>query len=419
MAPLSVTIDAMNATVGPPPLRRDTRRGIVAGVLAGLSVRMRVDPVILRVAFVVAAIATGGLALLGYLIAWAAIPAAGERTAPIRALRLPQARTDWRVAVGVGLLTLSALLGFRELGIWWSDALVWPLVLAAFGAALLWGRFRKTGEAGEKADARPPSRFAELYSGVFGILLVVGAGLLFLSSNHILGGLRDVALTTVVVVVSLGLILAPFLWRLGRNLAAERAERIRSQERAELSAHLHDSVLQTLTLMQKRADDPREVAALARRQERELRDWLAGDGRHADDRSLAGALRSIAEAVEDDHRVAVEVVVVGDCELDERIEALLGATREALVNAAKHAPEPGPIRVYAEVEGDGIEVFVRDRGPGFELATVPADRRGVRESIVARMERAGGRAEVGSTPDGGTEIALALQGTGPAPEGER
>ena len=108
------------------------------------------------------------------------------------------------------------------------------------------------------------------------MLLVIGAALLFLSSNHILGGLRDAALTAVVVVVALGLILAPFLWRLGRNLAAERAERIRSQERAELAAHLHDSVLQTLTLMQKRADDPREVAALARRQERELRDWLAG-----------------------------------------------------------------------------------------------------------------------------------------------
>src|SRR3954454_8166840 len=173
----------MNAAARPSPLRRDARHGIVAGVLAGLGVRMRIDPVILRVAFVVAAIATGGLALLGYLVAWAAIPAAGEESAPIRALRLPQARTDWRVAVGVALLTLSALLGFRELGIWWSDALVWPLVLAAFGAAMLWGRTRKTEDPGVEADARSRSRFAELYSGVFGILLVVGAGLLFLSSN--------------------------------------------------------------------------------------------------------------------------------------------------------------------------------------------------------------------------------------------
>ena len=223
-------------------------------------------------------------------------------------------------------------------------------MLAAFGAALLWGRSRAAQQAtpsrrrgrrraaapqaaegdGAGADAPPPSRFAELYRGVFGVLLVIGAALLFLSSNDVLGGVRDAALTAVVVVVAIALILAPFLWRLGRNLAGERAERIRSQERAELAAHLHDSVLQTLTLMQKRADDPREVAALARRQERELRDWLAADGRRAAEASFAAALRSAAEQIEDDHRVAIEVVVVGDCELDERAEAVLGAAREAL-----------------------------------------------------------------------------------------
>ena len=161
-------------------------------------------------------------------------------------------------------------------------------------------------------------------------------------------------------------------------------------------------MLQTLTLMQKRADDPREVAALARRQERELRDWLAGDGRRSTERSFAAALRSAAEEIEDDHRVAIEVVVVGDCELDERAEAVLGAAREALLNAAKHAAEPGPIRVYAEVGGRpdrGLRprprARVRARPP------CPRDRRGVRESIVGRMERAGGRAEVRSIPGGG------------------
>jgi signal transduction histidine kinase len=240
------------------------------------------------------------------------------------------------------------------------------------------------------------------------VLLVAGAALLFLSSNNILGGLGDAALTAVVVVVAIALILAPFLWRLGRSLASERAERIRSQERAELAAHLHDSVLQTLTLVQKRADDPREVAALARRQERELRDWLAGDGSRSADQSFAHALRTLAEKIEDDHRVAVDVVVVGDCDLDERVEAVLGAAHEALLNAAKHAPEPGPIRVYAEA-GDGrVEVYVRDRGPGFELDAVPDDRRGVRESILGRMKRAGGSAEVRSIPGGGTEIGLVI-----------
>ena len=386
---------------------------MVGGVLAGLAARTDVDPVLFRVAFVVAAVATGGLVLLAYLVAWAAIPAEGEESPPVAQLgRLPRIRGDWRVAGGVGLLTLSVLLAFRELGIWWSDPWVWPLVLAAFGAALLWERSRPTTTAAGRdptAVARAGSSLADRYRGIFGVLLVIGAALHFHSSNDILGGLRDAALTAVVVVVAVGLILAPFLWRLGRNLAMERAERIRSQERAELAAHLHDSVLQTLTLMQKRAGDPREVAALARRQERELREWLGGDGPRSAEKSLAAALRAAAESVEDDHRVAIEVVVVGDCELDERAEAVLGAAREALQNAAKHAAEAGPIRVYAEVGDASLEVFVRDHGPGFELADVPDDRRGVRESIVGRMERAGGRADVRSIPGGGTEVGLAIR----------
>jgi signal transduction histidine kinase len=297
------------------------------------------------------------------------------------------------------------------------DVSLWVMaaILAAFGVALLWGgRSRPTAPPAPRRLPAPPAtarrfRVADLYSGVFGVLLVVGAALLFLSSNNVLSGVRDAALTTVVVVVAIGLILAPFLWRLGRSLAAERAGRIRSQERSELAAHLHDSVLQTLTLMQKRADDPREVAALARRQERELRDWLAAEGPRPDVMSFASALRSAAEAVEDDHRVAVEVVTVGDCELDPRADAVLGAAREAFTNAAKHAAEPGPIRVYAEVKPGSVEVFVRDRGPGFDLATVPADRRGVRESIMGRMERAGGQAEVRASPGGGTEVALRIE----------
>ncbi|HKH13350.1 MAG TPA: PspC domain-containing protein [Solirubrobacterales bacterium] len=421
----------MSAAAGPLPFRRDTESGLVAGVLAGLGERLGIDPVVLRVAFVVVAVASGGIALLAYLVAWAALPAADGRPAPLgRLARGSRLRRDWRVATGVGLLTLSALLAFRELGIWWSDAFVWPLVLAAFGVVLLWGRTRGAARASESrvpagsqpaaaatgespgvtgASAKQPSSsLAELYRGTFGVLLVLGAGLLFLSANHVLGGLRDAALTAVVVVVALGLILAPFLWRLARNLALERAERIRSQERAEFAAHLHDSVLQTLTLMQKRADDPREVAALARRQERELRDWLAGDRRGSEEQTFGAALRAAAEEVEDDHRVAIEVVVVGDCQLGDPSEAVLGATREALLNAAKHAGESGPIRVYAEVEDERIEVFVRDRGRGFDPAAVPIDRRGVRESIVGRMERAGGHAEIGSIPDGGTEVGLSI-----------
>jgi signal transduction histidine kinase len=323
------------------------------------------------------------------------------------------------LASGAAVAALGALVLFDSAGMLDLSLWVMAAILAAFGVALLWGVRSRVAAPPELAPPKRPvpaepapaarrSRFAQLYSGVFGVCLVIGAALLFLSSNNVLSGVRDSALTAVVVVVAIGLILAPFLWRLARSLAMERAERIRSQERSELAAHLHDSVLQTLTLMQKRADDPREVAALARRQERELRDWLAGDGRRGEVTSFATALRAAAEAVEDDHRVAIEIVTVGDCELGARADAVLGAAREALTNAAKHAAEPGPIRVYAEVKPDAVEVFVRDRGPGFELAAVPPDRRGVRESIVGRMERAGGGAEVRAIPGGGTEVALRI-----------
>ena len=203
-------------------------------------------------------------------------------------------------------------------------------------------------------------------------------------------------------------ILAPWWLRLGRGLTEERAERIRTQERAELAAHLHDSVLQTLALMQKRAADPREVAALARRQERELRAWLNAGSRPGRGESLAVALEAAVAEIEDAHGVPVEVVAVGDRPLDERANALVAAAREAVLNAVKFAPDAA-ISVYAEVQGDRVEVFVRDRGPGFDLAAVPADRRGLRESVLGRMERHGGRAEIHTRPGAGTEVELVME----------
>ena len=180
-----------------------------------------------------------------------------------------------------------------------------------------------------------------------------------------------------------------------------------------MAAHLHDSVLQTLAMVQKRADDPREVAALARRQERELRTWLSGRGAAAaGERRLETALEAVAGDVEREHAVAVEVVAVGDAGLDERGEALVAAAREAIVNAAKFG-EGSAVSVYAEVGEDRLAVFVRDRGPGFEPAAVPADRRGVRVSIVGRMERHGGRATIASSPGQGTEVELVLERSEP------
>jgi phage shock protein PspC (stress-responsive transcriptional regulator) len=414
---VNATATQAGAAPGRPRLRRDPEHGMIAGVCAGLGRHFGIDPILIRVAFVVITIATAGFAALGYVIAWPLIPADDEPQPAAAAAQAPSRWAhpgNWKVAAGVGLLSLSLLLVLRELGIWWSDALVWPLVLAASGGALLWrqSRIMQPGPA----EARPvpgrtaSGRLADLYRGGFGVALVIGAVLLFLSANNALGQTRDVILAAIAAVFALALILAPFLWRLGRNLAAERAARIRSQERAELAAHLHDSVLQTLTLVQKRASDPREVAQLARRQERELRNWLFDPDRPAASDSLAAALEGAAVEVEEAHGVPVEVVAVGDARVDERGEALVAAAREAIVNAAKFAPDAGEIDVYAEFGDDGAQVFVRDRGPGFELEAVPADRRGVRESIVGRMERFGGRAEVRSNPGSGTEVELVMPG---------
>jgi signal transduction histidine kinase len=193
---------------------------------------------------------------------------------------------------------------------------------------------------------------------------------------------------------------------MARDLAAERNARIREQERAEVAAHVHDSVLHTLTLIQRHVDDPREVARLARAQERELRAWLYRPATEPGSTVETG-LEQVAAEVEDAHGVAIEVVVVADAPLDERLGALLQASREALVNAAKYAGQ-SPISVYAEVEPTQVTVFVRDRGPGFDPAGVPADRLGLRQSVVGRMQRHGGAAEVRSRAGTGTEVQLSM-----------
>jgi signal transduction histidine kinase len=397
-------------------LRRDPDRGVIAGVAAGLARRAGIDPLIVRVGFIAASFA-GGFGFALYLLGWALMPGEHGERAPVE--RIAGRRETWLVVAGMVMLTLAALLLLRKWGIWFSDAVVWPVILAAAGGALIWRQSTASEADGSavrasdrpaapRAAPRTPSLPRDAVGrALVGAALVVGGGLVFLWLNDALQPARDVLLAVVVVVVALTLILAPWWLRLVRGLSAERTERIRSQERAEVAAHLHDSVLQTLALMQKRVDDPREVAALARRQERELRAWLNGR-RASGDATVALALEAVAGEVEEAHGVPVEVVAVGDAPLDERAQALVAAAREALVNAAKFAPD-GPVALYAEVDQERIEVFVRDRGPGFDPAAVPADRRGVRESIVGRMERNGGRAVVHSAPGAGTEIELVLE----------
>jgi signal transduction histidine kinase len=396
----------MTAAAPPPPLRRDREGAVIGGVCAGLGRRLGIDPIVLRVVFI-AATAAGGLGVLAYGLAWALVPAEGESRAP--SLRVPGGRDSWAVATGIGMLVFAVLLLFREWGLWLGDALVWPLVLAASGGALIWRQSASAADpAPERAEVeRRRAEGSALGRAAVGVALVVGAALLFLYFNDQLRPARDVLLPVIVVLVAGTLILAPWWIRLVRGLADERAERVRSQERAELAAHLHDSVLQTLALMQRRADEPREVAALARRQERELRAWLNGGRPFGERATLAAALELAAAEVEEAHGVAIDVVAVGDRPLDEGAEALVAAAREAIVNAAKFG-DGEPVSVFAQAGEDGVEVYVRDRGPGFDPDAVPADRRGVRESIVGRMQRHGGSALIHSTAGEGTEVELRL-----------
>jgi signal transduction histidine kinase len=246
----------------------------------------------------------------------------------------------------------------------------------------------------------------------FALGILLGAGLLLAWANGSLEAVGKVALAALVVTVALTLISAPFWIAMVRRLGTERVARARSEERSHVAAHLHDSVLQTLALIQKRAEDPEQVARLARRQERDLREWLSDDQPTRPDERLADALRAAAVEIEDAHGAPIEAIVVGDTELDERMGALVGATREALTNAAKFAADGGPVRLYAEIEDGDARVFVDDRGPGFDPGAIPNDRRGVRESIIRRMKRYGGRAEIRSEPGDGTEVELRMKGNG-------
>jgi signal transduction histidine kinase len=322
------------------------------------------------------------------------------------------------LGTGIAVLVLGAFLLLQANGTLELDAgaslggLAACVTLALIASAL--GRRRSRREAepdevdlGSAALGREAGRVSKIG---FGLGILLGAGLLVLWANGSLEAAGRVALAALVVTIALMLISAPFWLSMVRRLGAERVARARSEERSEVAAHLHDSVLQTLALIQKRSDDPEQVARLARRQERELREWLADDRPTRPDERLADALRAAAAEIEDSHGTPVEAIVVGDMALDERTGALVGAAREALTNAAKFASAGGPVRLYAEIEDGNARVFIDDRGPGFDPDAIPDDRRGVRESIIGRMKRHGGRAEIRSEPGDGTEVELSIEG---------
>ena len=369
-------------------MRRAGSGRALGGVAAGLAEHLGVRPLPVRAAFVVLAL-FGGMGVALYAALWLVVP--------MSELRGPR-RTDDRVQLlALSALGLGGVLTLQAHGIF-SPALL-PLLFVGGGVALVWR------QADEAQRQRWRSARGRSLLGVLTGAALVAAGLIgFLASRGELQQAREGLLSTIGVVIGLALLTGPWWIRMAAELRDERRERIRSQERAEVAAHVHDSVLQTLALIRKAAEDPREVSRLARTQERELRGWLYAPGPvHAS--TVAGGLEAVAGEVEEAHGVAVEVVVVGDCPATPPLQALVAATREALVNAAKHAGVD-TLSLYAEVTSSCVEVFVRDRGCGFDPESVPGDRYGLSQSVVGRMERHGGKAVVRSTPGSGTEVRL-------------
>jgi signal transduction histidine kinase/phage shock protein PspC (stress-responsive transcriptional regulator) len=371
---------------------------MLTGVVAGIAERLEVDPFVARLLVILLALA-GGLGVIGYMLAWAVSAEPDERaTVPPVSLR----RT-----VAVSCVTAGVLLVLRRYWLWPGDG----VMAAVTGAVLLAGRYRLAEPqrsrkvASDAADALFSGRVSPPRVLIGGGLALGGVFLLFGA-----GPLEEIGRageSAGLVLAGTTIVFGPWLGRLREQLNLERRERIRSEERAAMAAHLHDSVLQTLALIQHNPNEPRRVVRLARQQERELRTWLYGGDRRALDGpdSLPGAAEQLAAEVEADHDVRVSVVVVGDHPLDNRARTLLGAVREATVNAAKHAGVDS-IAVFIEVEPGQVSAFVRDRGRGFDPERVPSDRRGIADSIRARMERADGRVVLVTAPGEGTEVQL-------------
>jgi signal transduction histidine kinase len=355
-----------------PRLRRTPDAAAIAGVCAGIGKSLRVDATLVRLTFALLAFA-GGAGVAAYGGAWLAM---APENGPI-----PSAR---RRLLGYAALAVAGGIALRGFG--FSDSLVWPAALVGAGFVLARGRPRA--------------------AVVLGLSLVAIGVVVFIDQNATSHG-RDAAFESSAVAIALLLVLGPWAWRLAAERDAERTARIRSQERDEMAARVHDSVLQTLALVQREADDPRRVAALARRQERELRGWLYPDAR-TDGASLASAIDAAAVEVEELHGVPVELVRTGDVPLDDEVEAIVLAAREAMANAARHSGAE-EVLTFVDVGDDEIAVFVRDRGAGFDPDKVAKHKHGLAESIRGRMARAGGTAEVTSTPGEGTEVELRLR----------
>lgn len=407
-----------------PLLRRDPSRKAVAGVAAGLAAHLGVRTGWVRAAFILLGF-IDGLGVLLYALMWLLVPsgmpvaqAAGLETATRRGMRPePHQRQSTPVDVGVimsvGFVVAGILWLLVSGGLFIPSGYFWPLLLAGIGVVILWLQADRSSNSGSAVTDGSIWRRLTRGSGaasiarLIGGLLLVGLGSSWILASQIgLSELPSVLGASAALVGGLLIVAAPWLYRMRQRVRIEEQKRMRAEARSDMAAHLHDSVLQTLALIQRQADDSATVASLARRQERELRTWLYGEPTRS--QTLKGSLEKIrADAEELFPEITVEVVCVGDMDVDDVTEPLVHAAREAVTNAGKHSGA-ARIDVYAEVEPDRVEVFVRDRGKGFDPATIGSDRQGVKESIRARMERSGGSARIRTAPGEGTEVKLEM-----------
>ena len=399
------------------PLRRPQQGRVAGGVAAAISARTGVGTNVIRTAFVFSSL-LGGFGAAVYVLAWLFVPAVGEDTNI--ASRALNDRRGITLAVGVASLLVVVLMIASALHLGWLGSLSWPPVVALAGLVLIWRNASRDEQLVMRQIAepvlglRPGGRRSVFWArmAVASVLLIAGVVILLWEKMSVreLWPLTGVALLLIAIVLLLG----PWWLRIARDLFAERQARIRAEERAEMASRVHDSVLQTLALIQRRAEDPQQVVSLARAQERELRSWLFDgkapgslDGRAT---TVADGIRLIQQEIEAQHGVVVDAISVGDCPLDDDLSALLAAAREATVNAAKWSGAAS-VSLFAEVEPSAVSVYVRDRGQGFDPAGVPADRKGLAESVRSRMERRGGSATIRSTPGEGTEVVLTMPRT--------
>ncbi len=389
-------------------LCRSGDRAVAGGVCAGLAERFRIPVLAVRAAVVVLTLGSGGMVAAAYAVMWVALPVRyaepGYRPEPGGSATRRPGRISvyhWFVVVGLALFVVGISLG-TDVGGWVTDPrYAVPVLAIAAGALVAWYQL-------DAPLGGPRGRGRSIWVGAgqvaFGLMLVTGGVVVLVTQGQGLQGVWNGVLAAVAVLAGAVGIATPFAMRMYRGLQREQLARVRETERADIAAHLHDSVLQTLALIQRRADDPTTVQRLARRQERELRTWLYGGGQQVTD-TLATAITEQVHSVEDEHGVPVELVITGDRVLDDPGDMLVRAVREAALNAVRHGRPP--ISVYAEAGPHGVEVYVRDHGTGFDVDAIAEDRMGVRESILGRMERAGGTARIRKLDDG-TEVSLTL-----------